>query len=431
MFRGRDGGKALAPRVAGGGALLIALIAVAALTASPAPAQPRITATPTATTATLDPAQARDFWTPERVAAAEPLDLAESTGEPVVTGPEVFSAAATPFSSRVIDNPRRYPNRVHGKLVGYYAGVGIFSCSATVVSSGSKSLITTAGHCVYDKGGTNRFAAALAFAPAYGPGNSQPYGVWGATNIITTRQWVRRGSLDYDLAMIRIQPKGVFRLQRIVGSRGIGFDQPLRQRESAFGYPASGNKPQYDGNHLVRCDSGYVPDEIRHGGPRSRGLRCDMQQGSSGGGIVAQHSFVVSNVSHGHVRNGRIVPGRLYGPDYGKVAKSLYKANRPGWPSIGPVGCSGKVVTIAGTAHKETLRGTNGQDIIAALGGNDRIKASGGQDMICGGDGDDTLIGGNGKDRVVGGGGRDFCGGAKGNDSLKQCESKRRPRIVG
>lgn len=409
-----------------GGALLTCAIALAILTTGSAPADTAASTPPMAVS--LDPAAAKDYWTPERFDEAKPLDLIRAGSEPGSANPEPLSARATPLSSTEVDHPARYPNRVHGKLFGSFPGVGPYACSATVVTSRSRSLITTAGHCVFDAGHSNRFASGLVFVPGFAR-DSAPYGYWFATNAITTRQWVRHGSLAYDLAMIRVDPPRFTRLQDVVGSRGIGFGQPKRKRISAYGYPADRGQPKYDGYHLIRCDSGYVRDPAGHGGPpRSRGIRCDQHQGSSGGGMVAQHSIVVGNISHFHpTYNNR----QLFGPSYGAVARSLYSANRAGWPSIGPIRCRGLVVTIAGTNRRETINGTNGRDVISTLAGDDRIKAGGGRDVICGGANGDRIRGGKGKDRIDGGSGLDRCGGSNGNDTIRGCEVKRRPRVVG
>jgi hypothetical protein len=409
-------------------AILVLLTAAVALTTGVASADNRaragVTAPPTAITLSAN-GQASP-WTAERVAAARPLDLREgdrsvtSRRAGAVDGAEVFGNGPTTLRSSTVDHPERYPNRVHGKIVGTFRGLGDYSCSATVVSSGSGSLLTTAGHCLFDAGGTNRFATNLAFAP--GTHNGQvPYGIWPVTNGITTRQWVRRGSLDYDVAMLRTQRSPSGSLQAAVGSRGIGFNQPRRQRLSAFGYPASGGR-HYDGKHLIRCDSGYVPDPFKYGGPRGRGMHCDQKEGSSGGGWVAQHSFVVSNTSHGYPRLSRNL---FFGPYYGSVAKSLYRADRPGWPSIGPVRCGGKVADIVATDRSDKIRGTGGPDVIATLGGGDVVKGRGGRDIICGGGGNDGIAGGGDKDAITGGAGSDRCGGREGPDRMEGCESKR------
>lgn len=257
-----------------------------------------------ATPLALSRAQARATWTRERIAAAQPLPLAATAGDPARTAsapaPRLLGApAAATLKAIILDHPARYPKRVHGKLVGSFPGIGDFACSATVVTSGSGSLLVTAGHCAYDV--ERQVAAAnLAFAPGYAR-NSLPYGVWSVTHLIVDKEWAR-GKLDHDYAMMRTaEPPSIGTLQALVGSRGIGFNQARKQRLQAFGYPAKG-KPAYDGDKLVRCESGYLPDPYKSGGPRSRGMRCDQQQGSSGGGWVAKHEYVVSNTSHGYPR---------------------------------------------------------------------------------------------------------------------------------
>ena len=378
---------------------------------APAPAAP-------ATTATLDPAATRDYWTPARLAAAEPLELAaDGTAASAATEPLPLAAPASTYASTTVDHPERYPNRVHGKVFGRYEGIGDYSCSATVVSSRSESLILTAGHCVFDAGGTNRFATHIAFVPGYSKG-STPYGVWSGTNAITTSQWVRAGALDYDFAFVRLGPSLGRTVQSAVGSRGIGFNQPRKQRLSAYGYPSKG-APSYDGDTLIRCTSGYVRDPFRNGGPRSRGMRCDQKQGSSGGGWVSQDSFVVSNTSHGYPRLSKRY---FFGPYFGKVAKALYRTRTQGWPSIGPISCGGRVASISGTDTRERIVGTRKKDVIAALGGNDVIKGRGGDDLICGGSEDDEILAGGGRDRVWGGAGIDACGARARDNRTNDCE---------
>lgn len=362
-----------------------------------------------------------DFWTPERIASARPLELATDgstrLGRAPAPAAEPFGPS-TPFASTEIADPAAYPSRVHGKLVGEFRGLGTFSCSATVVTSGSGSLLTTAGHCAYDRA-SRKVAGRLAFLPGYS-GSRRPYGVWPVTNLIVAGGWVRRGSLDFDIAMLRTARRPSGSLQDAVGSRGIGFGQPRRQRLAAYGYPARGNR-RYNGNRLIRCDSGYVGDPIRYGGPRGRGLRCDQQQGSSGGGWVSQQSFVVSNTSHGYPRFSRRI---FFGPYYGSVAESMYRAKLRGWPSVGPVRCGGRAATIVGSDAVDRIHGTSGKDVIATRGGDDIVAGKGGRDVICGGPGDDRIEGGGGRDRLDGGEGSDGCPSGP-RDRVRGCEGAR------
>jgi hypothetical protein len=400
-------------------ACLVGLLALlASVAAGSAAAGPAPTSEPP-TSAVLDTRGTTGYWTAGRLAGAQPLDLAGHEGEAGIgpAAPEPLIAQPVPLASTAVDHPARYPNRVHGKLFGHFDGLGDYSCSATVISSRSESLILTAGHCIYDAGGTNQFATHVAFVPGYSK-NTLPYGYWNGTNAITTSQWVRAGALDYDLAFIRLEvpPRGT--VQSVVGSRGIGFNQPRKQRLAAYGYPAQG-APNYDGDHLIRCESGYVPDPFRNGGPRSRGMHCDQKQGASGGGWVSQDSFVVSNTSHGYPRVSKSL---FFGPYFGRVAKALYRSKAPGWPSAGPISCAGRVASIAGTDRGERIVGTTHEDVIATLGGDDVVKGRGGDDVICGGSEDDQILAGGGRDRVFGGSGTDRCGRPSKGNRVKDCE---------
>ena len=413
--------RAGATPILAGLSILAVLVGAAVGSASAATAgPPPVVAPPSAVS--LSSGDSDEYWTPERLADAQPLELREGA-DPVAarsSDPGLLRASATTLKEAIVNSPAAYPNRVHGKIFGTYPGIGDYSCSGTVVTSKSGSLVTTAGHCVYDAGAgrSNQFASQLAFVPGYSSGNT-PYGVFEATNAIVPGQWIR-ASLDYDLAMLRLDTEAGQTVQKAVGSRGIGFSQKRKQRLSAYGYPGRG-RPAYNGERLAKCTAGYVPDPVRYGGPRSRGMRCDQKQGSSGGGWVSQQSIVVSNTSHGHTR-GR---NKFYGPHYGAVAKSLYRANGGGWTSIGPIRCRGQVVSIAGTSRSETIRGSKGKDVIATLGGNDRILGGGKRDLICGGTGSDRILGGGGDDRIDGGAGGDRCDGANGRDRFQGCEVRR------
>jgi Ca2+-binding RTX toxin-like protein len=149
-------------------------------------------------------------------------------------------------------------------------------------------------------------------------------------------------------------------------------------------------------------------------------MHCDQQQGSSGGGWVSQHSFVVSNTSHGYPQRSNSL---FYGPYYGETAKEMYRLKMKGWPSIGPVRCGGEVASIIGSDSGEKIHGTKGDDIIATLGGDDSVAGKGGRDRICAGVGDDRVQGGGGEDRIDGGKGRDSCGNRSGGNKTRACES--------
>lgn len=359
---------------------------------------------------------AEDFWTPERLARAEPLDGDAAADLGAQAPSPLAQPAPTPFESEPVD-PLGYPNRVHGKIFFQFPNAlpGLYSCSGTVVTSGSGSLINTAAHCVFDFK-TKSLASGMVFIPGFSAG-STPYGVWPVTNTILNKKWVtKKDSYDDDFAMVRVAP--IFGVIQNLGSRGIGFNQSRHQHVQEYGYPAEG-KPTYDGNLLIRCESGLIKELRRYGGPDGIGMRCDSQGGTSGGGWVAQKSFLISNSSHGYPTYN---DNQLFGPYFGTKAKQMYKASTPFWPSIGPIKCRGEVASIVGTNFTDDIKGTNGRDVIATVGGDDKIDGRGGEDVICGGSGRDKVKGGGGKDRIDGGSGYNRCGSRKGGTELKACE---------
>ena len=412
--------RAGATPILAGLSILAVLVGAAVGSASAATAGPPPVAAPP-NAVSLSAGDAEEYWTPERLADAQPLELREGadTAAARSSDPGLLRASATTLKEAIVNSPAAYPNRVHGKIFGTYPNVGDYSCSGTVVTSKSGSLVTTAGHCVYDAGAgrSNQFASQLAFIPGYSSGNT-PYGVFEATNAIVPGQWIR-ASLDYDLAMLRLDTEAGETVQKAVGSRGIGFSQKRKQRLSAYGYPSRG-RPAYNGERLAKCTAGYVPDPVRYGGPRSRGMRCDQKQGSSGGGWVSQQSFVVSNTSHDYTRagTGSTAPttGRSPSPVPGQ--RRGLDLDRPD-PLPRPGGLDRR------TSRSETIRGSKGKDVIATLGGNDRILGGGKRDLICGGTGSDRILGGGGDDRIDGGAGGDRCDGANGRDRFQGCEVRR------
>jgi V8-like Glu-specific endopeptidase len=328
-----------------------------------------------------------------------------------------LAAMARAFSAKRIAATKRWPNRVHGRLF-FSAGGTDFTCSATVISSGRGNLVNTAGHCVYDHD-SGGFVSGVVFVPGYRNGKS-PFGVWRATHAVTTGEWTALASIDHDVAMLRFGDRDGRSLQEVVGSRGIGFKQPLNGRLRAYGYPASPAR-KYDGEDLVRCTSRAKRDRV-HGG--SIGIGCDMGFGASGGGWVAQNSFVVAATSHGHGSAQSIK--RIYGPRFRAPARKLYTFSGPGYPSVGPVRCGDKLATSGGSDRGERIVGSKRRDVIATLGGDDVVRSTGGKDLICGGDGDDRLEGGPGRDRLLGGNDEDVCDGGLDRDRATDCERTRR-----
>jgi hypothetical protein len=425
-------------------ALVTALLAAFLLSTSSASAGGPIVAKE------ADDAAVRAYWTPARMRAAKPVETPapESSGSgggadgadgpPRVVAPVAAgSAEVERLSAGVVEsepttrfahvdrdeirNPSAVPFRSHGKVF-FSLGGDDYVCSGTAISAPGRSVVWTAGHCVYDPF-EGRFAGNWVFVPAYRDGES-PFGKWPAERLATTKQWRGNINLKYDLGAAEVQKEaGGQTLTDVVGGRGIGFNQPRRQRYQAFGYPAVPPPLEFTGEREFRCTSDLggtddpQPDEPgqRWSGPRTSWIHCDMTAGSSGGGWVADRSVLsVNSYSYCADPAGLICEERMYGPYQNKAAEALYRR------VAGEVErCAGREVTHLGTPGDDRIVGTPGNDVIKALGGDDVIIARGGKDVICAGPGNDLVRGGKGRDLIKGGGGRDVLKGGKGRDVLR------------
>jgi V8-like Glu-specific endopeptidase len=289
----------------------------------------------------------RDYWTKERMREAEPVAAPAATatlsgpadpagapsyvppaapGAPAQAGLRSGAAVTGGIAGRdavAIADPAASGIRAHGKVfftINKGAAPGDYVCSGTAVNSRNRSLVWTAGHCVFDYHDRGGRVTNFAFVPAYDRG-ATPYGTWPARKLATAKRWRREGNLRFDLGAATVRRRGGSALQSIVGARGIGFDQPRRQSYSIFGYPALGS---FDGEREYRCDSRYLGGDMPGGpGPKTMRTGCDMTRGASGGGWIAGETLL-SVTSYGYSSR----PGSLYGPYLSRTAKKLYKRMR-------------------------------------------------------------------------------------------------------
>lgn len=166
---------------------------------------------------------------------------------------------------------------------------GDYVCSGSIVTDGSttdgRSLVLTAGHCVYDDG-ADVFATNWTFMPDFEGGNGNvrdcagtPYGCWVATALVTTQAWAN-GDFNEDYGFAVMGPGGkdvATSLEGTLGTQNIVFNYSHPTRVYAFGYP---HASPYDGTDLTYCAGTDEPDSF---GSTAWGLKCDMTGGSSGG----------------------------------------------------------------------------------------------------------------------------------------------------
>jgi hypothetical protein len=279
------------------------------------------------------PTAIKSYWTSARMRNAQPADaiaparLAQSRA---LIGPS--RSAKTAALHQRVTKTSSYPNRTEGKVF-FTLGppdAGDYACSGTAVRSPGRSLVWTAGHCVYDAGVLGGgYATNWEFVPGYSDGR-KPFGEWPASRLATTRQWKGTGLLGggdsaFDFGAARVARHNGRLLQSRIGARRIAFNQPRNQVYTAFGYPADRPPPEFDGRHLFRCRSPYRGGDASFGPPAPIRISCDMTAGASGGGwIIWRHrsGYVSSVTSYGY----RSDSTHFYGPYQGNAAQALYQA---------------------------------------------------------------------------------------------------------
>src|SRR3712207_5455589 len=164
-------------------------------------------------------------------------------------------------------------------------------CSATAVNSENKSLVLTAGHCVFTPDpdgdgritGNGRWYDHVQFCPGYE--NGCRLGVYGARFLTTTPSWFHGSGGNYewgdDVAIALVNPNANGYLVNFTGGQGITWNAPATAYRWAYGYPASDWRwPEYtySGEDMIYCAGTNSAVTSNH-----LALGCTMTGGSSGG----------------------------------------------------------------------------------------------------------------------------------------------------
>ncbi|RVX44427.1 trypsin [Nonomuraea polychroma] len=208
-------------------------------------------------------------------------------------------------------------------------------CSASAVAAKNRSVVSTAGHCVYDPRQAKP-AEFWIFVPNPGPNGETPAGIYVGSSISMHEDWAGKGDYDYDYAFVTVHRgftwaakngqyvmQDVGRLQDNVGGLGLELNKkPATYTVSAWGYPAgtqpNGTKP-YDGTQLRGCREGPTRWTVAPSLDLQKGVQlqaCDFSPGASGGPWVI-----------GYDKDRRI--GSLNGVNsltWNRDAKDLYDA---------------------------------------------------------------------------------------------------------
>lgn len=190
-------------------------------------------------------------------------------------------------------------------------------CSGTATRSQNKSVVDTAGHCLYWNGA---WVQNLIFCPLYHQGQT-PYGCWVARDLEVPADWInaKANDLHADFGMAIAAPNSEGALTDIVGGAGWAYDQPVQQPFYAYGYPAAS---PHDGESRKTCES-TSGTLWRHGAGNVVSIPCDMTGGSSGGPwfIQSQGNWYLDG--HNDFTSS-IQPGHMFSPYYNDIWYALY-----------------------------------------------------------------------------------------------------------
>lgn len=260
-----------------------------------------------------------EYWTPQRMAAAEPRDRQVDDSPP---GPAEGGGATDPQAAPRPDSQgerwtaggriTKTTGRVYLTMDG-----GDFTCSASVVNADNKDTLVTAAHCLKD--GKGAWAKNWTFIPGYDDGE-EPMGRFVARELLVAPQWSQQADDSYDFGMAVLNTDGGTHVADRAGAQPISFGTAPAGTRYAFGYPTSGG---FDGRHLHYCSGQTRPDKR---GTKSSGMACRMTEGSSGGPWLSNFDTatgkgtITSVVSFKYAND----EGTQYGPLLGAEAKKLY-----------------------------------------------------------------------------------------------------------
>ncbi len=214
-----------------------------------------------------------------------------------------------------------YPHSAIGRLFFTIPGEGNFSCSASVMVNRA---LWTAGHCVFTGG--RGWHTNVVFVPAYRNG-STPYGVWSASNLYALGGWVN-GNIAYDIGSVILHDLGGKTIAQTTGWLGASWNATAKRHWHSFGYPGNIGGAKV----AVTCQGSLARRDPIANSPDPIAFGCNMLGGSSGGPVIFKYAptfsgsrnFVNGVNSYGY--NSQ--PNGMYFSYFGTGAKNLYDVSK-------------------------------------------------------------------------------------------------------
>ena len=222
--------------------------------------------------------------------------------------------------------------------VFFSVGASRYVCSGSVVqeSDASRSVVLTAGHCIYDNA-TQAFVTNFMFYPDYDSNPNQncaltTYGCWTATALVghygfTSQTGFTNQATNYDwgFAVMGAGGKnGTSQLDTTVGAFPLavsGFTAAGDQAY-AFGYPAAA---PYAGADLTYCSGAIAQDSSNNNS--TWGLTtCTMTGGASGGPWMSGFGTDRGSLSSLNSYKYTAAANGMYGPKFNANTTNTFNA---------------------------------------------------------------------------------------------------------
>jgi V8-like Glu-specific endopeptidase len=251
------------------------------------------------------------YWTPARMRAARPLDLAmDSRGRLALRATRPAPSATASFLP--VPTPEAPPFSVNGRIFVRQGKLRGF-CSGTAINTPTRQLVLTAGHCVNsgpDRRGRSVWSSFLEFVPGFN-GGVAPFGAFVARRgaVYAPRQWVLFGNPDFDMGAFLTMPnaEGLNLADAVGGGATVVTDVSRRQQFQSFGYPG-------ETTHMQTCASPYIGDDTLSyplPGPPTLAIRCHWAPGASGGAwLIGDGTQIDGMTTYLHLDNRT----RTFGP---------------------------------------------------------------------------------------------------------------------
>jgi V8-like Glu-specific endopeptidase len=240
------------------------------------------------------------YWTPERMASAQPMPLGIVSSEEEEFPAKGKSGLAY-TSTRLIPQAAdlEIPYRTVGKLFVETAPEHNMECTAAVIEP---RIIVTAGHCIQSGTGTNyggfMFVPSCRNCTQADPLAGAPFGHWDYVVAYVPNTWTTGGgtfpnAADYAVVVLRDRGTPPRRIGDVLGYR-LGFDlNSLFNNDIVMlGYPED-----LDGGQLMHQ---VFSGQSRSGGKNTVEYGSDMRPGASGGPFIQNFGVAaVGGVSEG------------------------------------------------------------------------------------------------------------------------------------